>query len=149
MHRLLWVAPVTLFLAACAGAPAVQESPAPGKAAVAPVVRTPVATQALAPPAPETGASAVAPLVAVVVPPDTLYVCVVDAQGVRKQTAIEFAAKVGKLCQQHPEMGPCKYERNECRRGGGRVFAANGVEITPLIEAEYDKRVLRVVFRAD
>jgi hypothetical protein len=150
MHRVHWVAPVTLLLAACASTPGVQESPAratPAQAAVAPVVRTPLTTQPLPPTAPETGTSkAVAP---VVVPPNTLYVCVVDTQGVRQQTAIEFTAKVGALCRQHPEMGPCKYERNACRRGGGRVFAANGVEITPLIEADYDKRVLRVILRAD
>jgi hypothetical protein len=46
-------------------------------------------------------------------------------------------------------MSVCKYERSICRRSGGRVFAANGVEITQLTELEYDKRVLRVIFRAD
>ena len=42
------------------------------------------------------------------------------------QTAIEFAPKVGALCKRHPEMGPCQYERDLCRRSGGRVFASNG-----------------------
>jgi hypothetical protein len=82
------------------------------------------------------------------VPPDTLYICVVDAGGVRRQTAIEFAPKVGALCAKHPEMGPCQYERNACRRTGGRVYAANGVEITMETEAAYDKKVLRVRFKA-
>jgi hypothetical protein len=80
----------------------------------------------------------------IVVPPNALYVCVVDAGGVRKQTAIEFAPKLGELCAKHPEMGPCQYERNACRRRGGRVFAADGKEITKATEAEYDKKVLRV-----
>jgi hypothetical protein len=56
---------------------------------------------------------------------------------------------VGKLCGKHPEMGPCQYERNNCRASGGRVFAANGVEITKATEAEYDKKVMRVRFRAN
>jgi hypothetical protein len=84
-----------------------------------------------------------------VVPPNTLYVCVIDTQGVRQQTAIEFSPKVAALCRKHPEMSACQYERNICRRSGGRVFAADGTEITQLTELEYDKRVLRVIFRAD
>ncbi len=85
----------------------------------------------------------------IVVPPGTQYVCVVDGDGVRKQTAILFAPKVGTLCARHPEMGPCQYERNACRHGGGRVYAADSVEITMQTEAEYDKKVLRVRFRGD
>jgi len=80
----------------------------------------------------------------IVVPPDKLYVCVTDTNGVRIQAPIEFTPNVFTLCAKHPEMGPCQYARNECRRGGGRVFAADGVEITLKIEAEYDKRVMRV-----
>ena len=53
------------------------------------------------------------------------------------------------LCRKHPEMGPCQYERNNCRASGGRVFAADGVEITMATEAEYDKKVMRVRFRAN
>jgi hypothetical protein len=41
-------------------------------------------------------------------------------------------------------MGPCQYEREVCRTSGGRVFAADGREITKETEAEYDRRVLRV-----
>ena len=69
--------------------------------------------------------------------------------GQRKQTAIEFAGKVGALCKRHPEMGPCQYERDLCRRSGGRVFASNGLEITQQVEDEYDRKVLRVRFRAN
>ncbi len=36
-----------------------------------------------------------------------------------------------------------------CRRSGGRVFTANNVEITLATEAEYDKKVLRVRFKAN
>jgi hypothetical protein len=118
-------------------------------AAAAPVVRAPLAEIKLPPAAADQEKTAVPPLAPVVVPPKTLYVCVTDTPGIRQQTAIEFAPKVGTLCRKHPEMSACKYERELCRRGGGRVFAANGVEITPLTELEYDKRVLRVVFRAD
>ena len=46
-------------------------------------------------------------------------------------------------------MLPCQYERDICRRNGGRVFAADGTEITMATEAEYDKKVFRVRFRAD
>ena len=89
------------------------------------------------------------PLTGVVVPANTQYVCVVEKGGVREQTSIEFSAKVAGLCRKHPEMGPCKYERDVCRRGNGRVYAANGVEITRQTEAEYDKKVMRVVFKAN
>jgi hypothetical protein len=93
------------------------------------------------------GPSAPAAQPAIVVPPNTLYVCVVDGGGDRKQTAIEFVPKVGELCAKHPEMSPCQYERNACRRSGGRIYAANGMEITMATEAEYDRKVLRVRFK--
>ena len=82
-------------------------------------------------------------------PPGTLYVCVADGQGKPTQTAIEFSPKVGALCTRHPEMGPCQYERDLCRKSGGRVFAASGQEITRQIEDEYDRKVFRVRFRAN
>jgi hypothetical protein len=84
----------------------------------------------------------------VVLPPGVIYVCVSNSGGVRTQTAIAFAPKVGEMCAKHPEMGPCQYERDVCRRSGGRVYAAGGVEITARTEAEYDKKVLRVRFKA-
>jgi len=90
-----------------------------------------------------------APLAGIVAPPNTQYVCVSETNGVRQQTSIEFSPKVAALCRKHPEMGPCKYERDACRRSNGRVYAANGVEITKQTEAEYDKRVMRVVFKSN
>lgn len=107
--------------------------------AVAPIASVAPAAPVLSPPQPET----------VVVPAGSIYSCVSDINGERKQTAIEFAPKVGKLCAKHPEMGPCQYERDICRRSGGRVYAAGGLEITAHTEAEYDKKVLRVRFKAN
>ena len=86
---------------------------------------------------------------AIIVPPGELYVCVSEANGVRQTTVIEFAPKVHALCAKNPEMGPCQYERNACRSRGGRVYAANGVEITMQTEAEYDKKVMRVRFKSN
>lgn len=100
---------------------------------------------ALAPPSRAPGAP---PLAGIVVPPEAVYACVAERDGQRTQTVIEFAPKVLALCRRHPEMGPCQYERNVCRAGGGRVYAANGQEITMATEAEYDKRVRRVRFQA-
>jgi len=108
------------------------ERPAPPVASIAPI----------APAAPSP-----APLV--VVPAGSIYVCVSETSGMRQQTAIAFAPKVGALCAKHPEMGPCQYERDVCRRSGGRVYATGGVEITLQTEAEYDKTVLRVRFKAN
>jgi len=86
---------------------------------------------------------------AIVVPPGALYVCVSEAGGMPRQTAIAYAEKTDALCRKHPEMGPCQYERNACRRSGGRVYAADGTEITLATEAEYDRKVRRVQFRAN
>ena len=142
------IAAVVLALVGCATAPPPPLTP-PQDIATAPVVRAPLAPTPVPAPAPDADKAAAAPFGPVVVPANTLYVCVIDAQGVRQQTAIEFSPKVGALCRRHPEMSACKYERNACRRSGGRVFAANGIEITQLTELGYDKRVLRTVFRAD
>ena len=78
-------------------------------------------------------------------PSGPIYVC--DVSGER--TPIEYAANVESLCRQHPEMGPCQYERNACRRRGGRVYTANGEEVTLAVEAEYDRKVRRVTFQSD
>ena len=83
------------------------------------------------------------------IPPGAIYVCVADVDGVRQTTAIEFAPKVGDLCARNPEMGPCQYERNICRKAGGRVYAANGAEITMATEAEYDRKVMRVRLKSN
>jgi hypothetical protein len=151
MSRIVAIAAVVLALAGCATAPPQSALPVtpPQDVAASPIVRTPLAPTPLPPPASDTEKLSAPPLLPVVVPPNTLYVCVIDTQGVRQQTAIEFSPKVGALCRKHPEMSACQYERNICRRSGGRVFAANGMEITQLTELEYDKRVLRVIFRAD
>jgi hypothetical protein len=123
-----------------AGAPAVHTPvPAPPPAAQAPAVPPVVASAASrAPAAPP-----------VTLPPEAVYVCVVEKSGEREQTVIEFAPKVRDLCKRHPEMGPCQYERNQCRTAGGRVYARGGEEITLAHEAEYDRKVLRVRFRSN
>jgi len=111
----------------------------PQDRSAAPVVRTPL------PQAP--GSSTVPPLV----PEGAVYVCVVDEpQGQRRQTVIEFpSTQVRELCRKNPEMGPCKYERDACRRSGGRVYASGGIEITAQTEIEYDKKVLRVRLKSN
>lgn len=78
-------------------------------------------------------------------PPGPLYVC--DAAGTK--TAIEYEPRVDKLCRRHPEMGPCQYEREQCRARGGRVYTQKGEEVTMAVEAEYDRIVRRVRFQAD
>ena len=82
------------------------------------------------------------------VPAGTLYVCAALVDGQPKHTAIEYDPKVHGLCAKHPEMGVCQYEREACRMSGGRVYDAKGTEITKQIESEYDKKVMRVRFRA-
>ena len=140
-------------LAACAAAP---ENPPlattpPGDVAGAAVARRPLESPAIPPVAiaPPTYPQPTPAAPKIVVPPNTQYVCVIDTKSKQQQTAIEFAPKVAALCRKHPEMGPCQYERNNCRASGGRVFAADGVEITMATEAEYDKKVMRVRFRAN
>jgi hypothetical protein len=135
------------------GAAAVRRPvPAPTPApAIAPAPASALPVPAVAAPGAREASAAKRPSVAVVVPPDVQYVCVVagQANGETRQTAIEFAPNVAKLCRRHPEMGPCQYERNLCRASGGRVYAAGGVEITLATEAEYDRKVMRVRFKAD
>jgi hypothetical protein len=135
-------------IAACTGPEPVPLTP-PKEAAGAAVIRRPV------PELPPPTAGAAAPIQPapqsplVVVPSETQYVCVAETGSERRQTAIEFTPKVAQLCRNHPEMGPCQYERNLCRRSGGRVYAAGGVEITLDTEAEYDRKVRRVRFKAN
>jgi hypothetical protein len=141
-------------LAACSG-PREQIPITPkNETAGAAVVRKPapdappptVASVAPATPAPSVAAPAAPP---VTLPPNAIYVCVAETGGARRQTVIEYSPKVDELCRKHPEMGPCQYEREMCRRSGGRVYAAGGVEITQQTEAEYDKKVMRVRFKAN
>jgi hypothetical protein len=119
--------------------------------ATAPVVRRPLPETPVPVQAPETpgGIPPSAAEPSVVLPPNAQYVCVTDAGGQRQQTVIEFAPQVAKLCVAHPEMGPCQYERNACRASGGRVFAAEGKEITMATEDEYDRKVMRVRLKSN
>ena len=136
------------LLAGCtppSGPPAIV--PKPGEP-TPPVVRRPI-PEAPAPPTAMAPTVPVVPEAPLVMPPGALYACVVGYGDKRTVTAIEFVPKVAALCAKHPEMGPCQYEREGCRRNGGRVFAADGKEITRLTEAEYDRKVMRLRFRAD
>lgn len=156
LRNVVVLAALAALVAACASPP---PAPSPAPIATRPVPLTPPAEQSTAPvvrreivPPAETPPSAPPSALtspAVIVPPDAIYVCVVDASGTRRQTVIEFVPKVLDLCRRHPEMGPCQYERNVCRAAGGRVYAANGDEITLRTEAEYDRKVMRVRFRAN
>jgi hypothetical protein len=153
MHWAYRLLPVAMILGACAPPKEPIPITPPGETAAAPVVR-----RTLPEPAPpqvasvEPGVPSVAgppPMPPIVVPAGALYVCVSESGGQRQQTAIEFSPKVAELCRNHPEMGPCQYERDVCRRSGGRVYAANDVEITKQTEAEYDKKVMRVRFKSN
>ena len=119
MNRMIWVTAVAVVLAGCSTTHGIQKPGVPitppQDVKASPVVREPVGTLPLPLPAPDAEKAAAAPAMPVVVPPNTLYVCVIDTQGVRQQTAIEFTPKIAALCAKHPEMGPCKYERNVCR----------------------------------
>jgi hypothetical protein len=46
-------------------------------------------------------------------------------------------------------MGPCQYERDQCRDKGGRVFTARNEEVTVAVEAEYDRVVRASRFQGD
>ena len=132
-------------LAACAAPITPLPITPPADVKDAAVVRRPVEPPSLPPSVP------VPPVASqpVIVPAGAQYVCVADIRGQVTQTTIEFAPKVAALCKRHPEMGPCQYERDLCRSSGGRVYAAGGQEITRQIEDEYDRKVLRVRFRAN
>ncbi len=129
-----------LLAAACQPAPPNASGPArqttPKSAAPAVSAPPPKAT-----PAP----TAAIALPSMQLPPGPIYVC--DVAGVR--TPIAYAENVESLCRRHPEMSVCQYERNACRHGGGRVYTANGEEVTPAVEAEYDRKVRRVTFQSD
>jgi hypothetical protein len=144
-HR-LWPLVAAMIAAACT-----SPSPEPvpitkqGDTAGAAVVRRPLAES----PAPAVASVQPPQATPFVVPAGVQYVCISESGGQRQQTAIEFAPKIRELCTKHPEMAPCQYERNVCRRSGGRVFEANGTEITMQTEAEYDKKVMRVRFKSN
>jgi hypothetical protein len=148
----LFAAVLLLLAAGCAreGAKAPLPATPPEDRASAPVVRRPLPeTPIPAPPEAQPGMPVPAPEAAIVLPPNAQYVCVTEAAGQRQQMVIEFSPKVAVMCAKHPEMGPCQYERNACRRSGGRVFAAGGKEITMVTEAEYDKKVVRIRLKSN
>jgi hypothetical protein len=144
---------LVIALAACA--PTREPAPPAAASAETPpaVTRRPLPGSVPAPgigiPATPSAPAAPATMPAIVVPAGAIYVCVVGSGTATTQTAIEYVDKVDALCRKHPEMGPCQYERNACRRKGGRVFAADGAEITLATEAEYDRKVRRVQFKAN
>jgi len=139
------VAPAVAAMVVTACSPPLRESipiTPPGEVANAAVARVAV------PPSPASAAPA-QKLDPSSFPPGAVYVCSGGAGDGRKLTAISFDEKVGAMCRRHPEMGPCQYERNLCRKSGGRVYASDGTEITLATEAEYDRRVMRVRFKAN
>jgi hypothetical protein len=141
-----------LFIGGCAQETAKAPLPVtpPEDRASAPVIRRPLPeTPIPAPPETPPGVLVPSPAPAIVLPANAQYVCVTEAAGQRQQTVIEFSPKVAGLCLKHPEMGPCQYERNACRKSGGRVFAAEGKEITMATEAEYDKKVMRIRLKSN
>jgi hypothetical protein len=78
------------------------------------------------------------------IPTGAVYVCASGSGKTRMIAAIELDEKVAALCRRHTEMGPCQNARNACRRSGGRVYAADGSEVTQADEAGYDKKVMRL-----
>ena len=78
------------------------------------------------------------------IPTGAVFVCVAGSGKDRTIATIELEEKVAALCRRHTEMGPCQNARNACRRSGGRVYAADGSEITQADEIEYDKKVMRM-----
>jgi len=146
--RTLAAVVVTLALASChapeADKPAAANSPAKAgdMAALPPAAPANVPASAPVPIAPS-------PQAIVGAPPGALYVCINEKEGQTRQTTIEFAPQVAELCRKAPEMGPCQYERDACRHDGGRVFTVDGIEITLQVEADYDRRVMRVRMKSN
>jgi hypothetical protein len=147
---------LAIWLAACAPsrepappAPATEAAAAASARRPLPEIVPPPGTSAPQASNVAPGAVPRLPASAFVVPPGALYVCVSESGGASLQTVIQYEGKTDAVCRKHPEMGPCQYERNACRRGGGRVYAADGTEITLATEAEYDRKVRRVQFKAN
>jgi hypothetical protein len=128
------VATLALLLAACQPAPppTAPVPPLPPPAAARPAPSTPPAPAAVAMPRTD-------------LPPGPIYRCEVAGAS----AILPLPENIEGLCRRHPEMGPCQYERDSCRQRGGRVLTSLGEEVTPRVEAEYDKRVQRVRFQAD
>ena len=90
------------------------------------------------------GAAIADKLDAASIPTGAVYTCVTGSGKDRTIRTIDLPEKAASLCRRHTEMGPCQSARNACRKSGGRVYAADGTEITQADEAEYDKKVMRV-----
>ena len=140
-RRCLWFGCVAALTVVGCGPSA---PPAPPVAPTPPAPTTEIATPA-APVAPPVVTVPPVVLPATDFLPGPLYFCVSGTV----RTAIDYDARVDQLCRRHPEMGPCQYARDACRAKGGRVFTARDEEVTPAVEAEYDKHVRRVRFQAD
>ena len=136
----------TLAFAACRGPDVGKPVPASVTAPTSDTIASQPPPSAQIAAAPQT---ALPPVLLAGVAPGALYVCVSATPGETRQTAIELSPQVAEVCRKAPEMGPCQYERETCRRSGGRVFAADGTEITREMEAGYDKRVLRIRMQAN
>jgi hypothetical protein len=148
--RTLATVVVTLALASChppeVDKPAATNSPAKaGETAALPQAAPPDPPASAPIPIP----TAPPPQAIAAAPPGTLYVCIKEKEGQSRQTTIEFAPQVAELCRKAPEMGPCQYEREACRHDGGRVFTVDGAEITLQVEADYDRRVMRVRMKSN
>jgi len=115
--------------------PPAKAPPAVAKAAQPPLPKPP------APPPPPPPVA----LPATDLPAGPIYFCDKNAE----RTPIEFEPRVEELCRRHPEMGPCQYERNACRKAGGRVYTSKNEEVTLAVEARYDQRVQRVTLQGD
>lgn len=136
-----------LVLAGCGA----QDADKPVASPVAPAAATPAAAVIPAPAAAMVVAAGpqTAPLAPVPPGPGPLYVCVSESASGQLRTTIDLASSVDALCRKAPEMGPCQYEREACRRGGGKVVTADGTEITRQTEAEYDRRVMRIRMKSN
>ncbi len=134
-RRLWFAAGVLLAVAACGRV--VPPTAAPPTTRAAPAA--PAAVAPVAPAPPKVALPVVDP------PPGPLYTC--ERSGTREPLVL--SESVDRLCRRHPEMGPCQYERDQCRKSGGRVLTARNEEVTAAVEAEYDKRVTRLRLQAD
>jgi hypothetical protein len=118
-------------------------SPLAPAAPTAALLPTPAADPGPATPAPVTQSAQALP------DAGPLYVCVSETAGEQRRTVIALPAPVEALCRKAPEMGPCQYEREACRRKGGKVVTADGTEITRQTEAEYDRKVMRIRMKSN
>lgn len=149
---------LTAALAACAPTPVKEAPPAPTVTVPAPPPAPPVVEVKPQPPEtwpdeppppdwkPAPSAAAIALEAAPTPSGQARYQCVKSGAGAG--TPIALPPGTERLCSRHPAMGPCQYERDACRRSGGRVIRFDGVEITPEVEREYDKQVTRIRLNA-